>query len=315
MPRTSPAPQGRFPRAAALIAGLSLAIIPAARCDAATLRVPDEYATIQEAVDRCADGDTVFVRSGLYAENVVLPEPAPSIALIGENPQSTIIDAGGEGKCIRIRNPSQSTGSVENFTLQNSGIGYTGSIINCAIGISTDGTGSWTVRNNILRDHPQHGILTTDVTTIAENLFLDIAFRAIFASSHASPTIVGNDFIDCGYGIYVHAGVDQVTIANNIIAFGDTGMGTQGPLFTSECNNLWELKVAYDGCGAGESDFSADPHFCDADGEDFRLRSDSPCLGQGGDLGCGLVGAFTEGCGAIAVDETSWGRIKLLFRR
>ncbi|RPJ41534.1 MAG: hypothetical protein EHM19_11710 [Candidatus Latescibacterota bacterium] len=63
--------------------------------------------------------------------------------------------------------------------------------------------------------------------------------------------------------------------------------------------------------------FSADPLFCDAPLGDFTLAATSPCLPghhpDGDD--CDLVGALGEGCaGGTAVEQTSWGGIKSLFR-
>jgi hypothetical protein len=46
---------------------------------------------------------------------------------------------------------------------------------------------------------------------------------------------------------------------------------------------------------------------------DFRVMVGSPCLPDGS-IGCGLIGAFGEGCGAISVDRASWGEIKAAYR-
>jgi parallel beta-helix repeat protein len=57
-----------------------------------TITVPDDYLTIQEAVDHASAGDTVFVKKGTYYcgfDNVVIRK---SLSLIGEDANATIID-------------------------------------------------------------------------------------------------------------------------------------------------------------------------------------------------------------------------------
>jgi parallel beta-helix repeat protein len=52
------------------------------------LVVPDDYATIQEAIDDASDGNTIIVRSGMHAEYVNVTK---SLSLRGENVQSTVV--------------------------------------------------------------------------------------------------------------------------------------------------------------------------------------------------------------------------------
>ena len=64
-----------------------------------TIVVPDDYDTIQAAVDAAAPGDTVYVRSGTYFEHVVLNK---QLTLQGEDLATTIIDGGGTGDVIEV---------------------------------------------------------------------------------------------------------------------------------------------------------------------------------------------------------------------
>lgn len=58
----------------------------------ATITVPGNYSTIQEAINAASPGDTIFVGNGIYHEHV---EVNKTITLIGENRASTIIDGDG----------------------------------------------------------------------------------------------------------------------------------------------------------------------------------------------------------------------------
>jgi len=64
-----------------------------------TIHVPDEYGTIQEAINAAAPGDTVFVSEGLYYERVVVNK---SLALVGEDRETTVVDGQNSGTIIQI---------------------------------------------------------------------------------------------------------------------------------------------------------------------------------------------------------------------
>jgi hypothetical protein len=57
----------------------------------------------------------------------------------------------------------------------------------------------------------------------------------------------------------------------------------------------------------------ADPEYCDLSGHDLLLNVSSPCLPANNDWGV-LVGAYGEGCGEVPVEDTSWTRMKSLYR-
>ncbi len=75
---------------------LSFRILPVG---AGTITVPDDYPTIQEAVDAASNGDTVFVKCGVYNEHVVVNKP---LSLLGEDTNNTVIDGNGTGYGILV---------------------------------------------------------------------------------------------------------------------------------------------------------------------------------------------------------------------
>lgn len=85
---------------------------------ATVITVPDDYLTIQEAVNAAASGDTVYVRQNVYYESVSISSP---LVLQGENRTGTIIDGGGVGNCLTITGTTDVR--ISNLTVQ-SGAGY-----------------------------------------------------------------------------------------------------------------------------------------------------------------------------------------------
>ena len=108
---------------------------------------------------------------------------------------------------------------------------------------------------------------------------------------------------------------------NNVIA-GGIGEGgaieAQFGSVNSSCNIFWANEGG-DGVHftPGPTDREVDPLFCNPALEDFTVDSTSPCLPENS-LGCGLIGAFGEGCTAVSVpgeyESKSWGAIKGLYR-
>lgn len=68
-------------------------------------------------------------------------------------------------------------------------------------------------------------------------------------------------------------------------------------------------------CGNAYDNLFVDPLFCDPQGGNFRLCSDSPCLSENNAWGV-AVGANEEGCGACGtpVESRSWSAIRAMFR-
>ena len=64
---------------------------------------PGNYTTIQSAIDHANPGDTVFVYSGLYFENVLVDKP---LDVRGEERNTTIIDGGSSGDVVKITSDS-----------------------------------------------------------------------------------------------------------------------------------------------------------------------------------------------------------------
>ncbi|MBD0741231.1 plasmid stabilization protein [Streptomyces sp. CBMA152] len=99
--------------------------VPPGRGPGATLRVPRDYGSVQQAVDHARAGDLVLVAPGVYRESVTIA--APRVVLRGADRNSVVID--GE---FRRANGVTVTGPgsvVENLTVRNhlaNGVLFTG---------------------------------------------------------------------------------------------------------------------------------------------------------------------------------------------
>jgi serine protease len=116
---------------------------------AGTLRVPSQYATIQQAINTGQNGDTVLVAPGTYVENINFSGKA--ITLISEaGPQTTIIDGNQLGSVVTFRSGEERNSVISGFTIRNGlatfDFRYNGGGIHLF-------QASPTIKNNIIKDN------------------------------------------------------------------------------------------------------------------------------------------------------------------
>ena len=115
----------------------------------ATINVPVDYATIQEAVEIAEDGDEIIVSPGIYTENPELR--GVSIILRSTDPddedivKQTVIDGGGTGSVITFDGDEPSTSALSGFTIR-SGSGDSGG------GIDGNGCETLISKNRIIEN-------------------------------------------------------------------------------------------------------------------------------------------------------------------
>jgi parallel beta-helix repeat protein len=103
--------------------------------------VPDDYPTIQKAINHASEGDTIYVRAGTYYENLVVNK---SVFLIGKNKMNTIID--GRGMAYTVNVTARNV-TISEFTIRNA---------HC--GIQLWHSGGHNISNNIISDNSWCGI-------------------------------------------------------------------------------------------------------------------------------------------------------------
>jgi len=88
-----------------------------------TLNVPDDYATIQGAIDDAIDSDTVLVEAGGYREYINYH--GKDIVVIGnpDRPEVVVIDGGGATSVVTFESDESEAAQLIGFTITN-GIGW-----------------------------------------------------------------------------------------------------------------------------------------------------------------------------------------------
>jgi predicted outer membrane repeat protein len=138
---------------------------------------------------------------------------------------------------------------------------------------------------------------------------------------NATGTIGGNTFYRNSQNIPVFDGAAVsllgvvVALEKNVIAgsMGGAAVWLGDGNVSTACNVFWENEGG-DAVGfeLDPTDRIVDPQFCDVEHDDFTVTGTSPCLPENS-MGCGLIGAFGQGCGVVSVEESSWGKIKMKY--
>ncbi|MBT5759742.1 MAG: T9SS type A sorting domain-containing protein [Candidatus Marinimicrobia bacterium] len=189
---------------------------------AETLYVPNDYSTIQSAIDASEAGDSVLVSPGFYPESINFNGNAiivSSLYLI-ENDSlligTTIINAQENGSVVTFNNGESNLSAIKGFTLEN-GTGNN---------MDPDGNGSYYTYGGGVYCESSSPIIQDCI--IQNNSGDDGGGGGIFCYN-ASPTflgctILGNETNDVGGGLYSRSGSSpeffNCAFINNVAEFG-----------------------------------------------------------------------------------------------
>ena len=132
-----------------------------------TLRVPQDYPTIQAAIDAAAPGATVSVSSGTYFVSLTIEK---SITLASQSGAAvTTLDGGRAGRVIFARGTGKESVSIVGFTIMN-GLALESMSVPAAGtggGVYLESLAGATLRDNVIRDNvgcAGVGVSALDVT-------------------------------------------------------------------------------------------------------------------------------------------------------
>lgn len=184
-------------------------VVPAA---ADTLQVPQQYPTIQAAVNAARNGDTIEVDAGTYPENVIVNK---TVTIRGDSTTTTIVDGGGNNVVFNIQEDNV---ELCNLTVQNGG-SYSGvtiyypyngliisntRIIDNVVGVVISDVNDNTIEDTVFINNQMYGIdvMESSNTIIRDNQISESAY-GIEISDTSNSQVVNNTIFDTSYGIYV----------------------------------------------------------------------------------------------------------------
>ncbi len=169
------------------------------------LRVPQEYATIQAAVDAASAGDAVLVAPGTYTGTVRLKS---DLRLFGTNSAWTVLDGGGAP--VKLLDFSGATNVVvAGFTFQNVGRGNV-----CDDTDVTRCSGNWYSAAIYADGHTEQGEAPTSAL-LAHNIFRGNPV-GVLLYYYARAVVRNNVFVDNTHGFVANHFNGEALVANNV---------------------------------------------------------------------------------------------------
>ncbi|UCE36282.1 MAG: right-handed parallel beta-helix repeat-containing protein [Thermoplasmata archaeon] len=183
--------------------------------------------TINGGISLASDGDTVFVHSGTYYENVIVDK---TINLTGEDRDSTIIDGGGYGDTVTvivdwvIISGFTAIGSSDEW--DDGGIKLD-MVQNCRV--FDNNASGW--RNGIILLYSHYNILADNIG-IQNRAPLGAIGNGLYLLSSSNNIIINNTFSTWNRGIYLGASHENIIKCNNCSYNGD------GIMISESSNNI-----------------------------------------------------------------------------
>jgi len=236
---------------AMLVLSLPAAMPVAVEASTTTLYVPDDYSTIQEAIDAASPGDTIIVKSGTYPENVNVTKP---LTIQSEN--------GAASTSVQAADPSDHVFEITADNVTISGFTVRGASVNWSAGIFLAHASHCTISGNTASNN-YRGIQLYDShdniisqnaanSNDADGILVNGSNRNMVSGNtvNANPgsgiaiaqgndnCIKGNSVTGSWRGIsFIGAPICYNTISNNTISNNNYGIHAYGATSNTICSN------------------------------------------------------------------------------
>lgn len=219
---------------------------------ASTIVVPKQMSSIQAAIDKSEDGDTVFVLKGIYREKLTVRN---KITLIGESESETFIKGNKRGPVIKVIDDA----TIKKFTIENG-----------AAGILSENTNS-IIEGNTIRDNKGSGIqCLISIPQICNNIICYNNWCGIYCESARSikSSIDHNIIAENGYSGIMLGNKSEVLVQNNCF-FANKQFG----IWVS--NDAVKSRIIYNNFYANRSDYNL---FARIDKSNLNLDPEYPAI-------------------------------------
>ena len=165
-----------------------------------TVIVPQDYPTIQQAIDVCSPGGTVLVGPGTYNENITVWKP---LTIKGENKDTTIMD---QVEAFIVCHITADNVTISGFTIKDG-----------SIGVSIDASDEATITNNIITSNDDGMWATSSLdNVISNNTISDNLFMGVYLKASNNTTLNSNTIVTNTYGIYIENSEHNSVCGNNL---------------------------------------------------------------------------------------------------
>jgi predicted outer membrane repeat protein len=244
-----------------------------------TLNVPEDFSTIQNAIDIAHFDELIVVDPGYYAENLMIDDKRITLTsryLIDEDDtriEETVIAGVSAGSVINIQNGIYPFSRISGFTLTQGG-GHLDDSLQATVGGAVSCINSAPLLEDLLIEGNSAdyggGVYLADSPWYAR------LRKLTFTDNSAS---AGGALYCAEHG---RAMLDSCILWNNSPAEIYTELDDQIIVTCSDVQGGW----------FGWSNLDVDPLFCDPEWNNYRLQPDSPCRTDA----CGVIGYTDVGC-------------------
>ena len=243
-----------------------IGLVSVCTVSARVINVPQDYPTIQAAINAAVDADEIIVDAGTYIENIDFSGKNITVRSASGRDE-TIIDGDASGSTVLIINEENENAILDGFTITNGSGWYNGQQLIGGGILVRDGSSptlrNLTITNNtaVTGDEGSGGgiCISYGSTPSLDNIIVSnntAGWGGGMAIVFASPTlndvkIVENNANTTGGGMYIgdysHPTIERLTVTKNIAEYYAGGIF----LNNNSYPNLYNLTVAENECSSG----------------------------------------------------------------